>query len=88
LTKTPCIYSRFTPSTRATSTTISSPRASSTAARREPAEEFDGRAGIGAARVRIPDLRREEFKEAIAGAVPEAATTAGARSANRTSWLM
>ena len=38
------------------------------AARREPVEEFDGRARIGAARVRIPDLRLEEFKEAIGGA--------------------
>jgi hypothetical protein len=35
------------------------------AARRKPVEEFDGRARIGAPRVRIPDLRREEFKEAI-----------------------
>jgi hypothetical protein len=38
------------------------------AARRKPVEKFDGGARIGAARVRIPDLRREEFKEAIGGA--------------------
>ena len=39
------------------------------AARRKPVEEFDSRARIGAARVRIPDLRREEFKEAIGSAL-------------------
>src|SRR5271157_4486684 len=39
------------------------------AARRKPVEEFDSRARIGVARVRIPDLRREEFKEAIGSAL-------------------
>ena len=39
------------------------------AASREPVEEFDGGARIGAARVRIPDLRGEEFEEAIGGAL-------------------
>ena len=33
--------------------------------RLQPGEEFLRHARIGAARVRIPDLRREEFKEAI-----------------------
>ena len=35
------------------------------APRRQPVEEFDGGTRIGAARVRIPDLRGEEFKEAV-----------------------
>jgi hypothetical protein len=33
--------------------------------RLKPVEEFRRRAGIGAARVRVSDLRREEFEEAI-----------------------
>jgi hypothetical protein len=37
-------------------------------ARRKPVEEFFRRARIGAAGIRISDLRREEFKEAIGGA--------------------
>ena len=36
--------------------------------RGKPVEEFDGRARIGASRVRIPDLGGEEFKEAIGSA--------------------
>ena len=36
----------------------------SDALRRKPSEEFRRRARIGAARVRVPDLRGEEFKEA------------------------
>jgi hypothetical protein len=39
------------------------------AASREPVEEFFRRARIGAPRVRVPDLGREEFKEAIGGAL-------------------
>jgi hypothetical protein len=35
------------------------------ALRLKPIEEFRGRARIGSARVRVPDLRGEEFKEAI-----------------------
>jgi hypothetical protein len=34
------------------------------AARRKPVDEFPRSTRIGAPRVRIPDLRREEFKEA------------------------
>jgi hypothetical protein len=37
------------------------------AVRRKPVEEFFRRARIGAARVGIPDLRGEEFKEAVGG---------------------
>jgi hypothetical protein len=36
--------------------------------RLKPIEEFRRRARIGAARVRVPDLRGEEFEEAIGGA--------------------
>ena len=36
--------------------------------RRKPIEEFRRGARIGAARVRVPDLRGEEFEEAIRGA--------------------
>ncbi len=36
---------------------------------RKPVEEFDGCERIGAPRVRVPDLRREEFKKAIGGAL-------------------
>ena len=50
------------------------------AARLKPVEEFDGRAGIGAARVRIPDLRHEEFKEAWDARSLAAVTAAGMRS--------
>jgi hypothetical protein len=38
------------------------------AARRQPVEEFDRRARVGAARVRIAKIGGEEFKEAIGGA--------------------
>ncbi len=38
------------------------------ALRRKPIEEFRRRARVGAARVRVPDLRGEEFEEAIGGA--------------------
>ena len=38
------------------------------AARFKPVEEFRRRARVGAARVRVPDLRGEEFEEAIGGA--------------------
>ena len=38
------------------------------ALRLKPIEEFPRRARIGAARVRVPDLRGEEFEEAIGGA--------------------
>ena len=38
------------------------------ALRLKPIEEFRRRARIGAARVRVPDLRGEEFEEAIGGA--------------------
>ena len=41
------------------------------AARLKPVEEFDGSARIGAARVRVPDLRGEEFKEAIGCALAD-----------------
>jgi hypothetical protein len=37
------------------------------AARREPVEELDGRARIGAARVRVANVGGEEFEEAIGG---------------------
>ncbi len=39
------------------------------AMRPQPGEEFMRGAGRGAARMRIPDLRREEFKEAIGGGI-------------------
>ena len=39
------------------------------AMRRKPVEEFHRRARIGAARVRVADLRGEEFKEAIGRAL-------------------
>ncbi len=39
--------------------------ASRHALRRRPVEEFRRRARIGGARVRVPDLRGEEFEEAI-----------------------
>ena len=39
------------------------------AVRLEPIEEFRRRARIGAARVRVADLRGEEFEEAIGGAL-------------------
>ncbi len=38
------------------------------ALRLKPIEEFRRRARIGAARVRVPDLRGEEFEEAIGSA--------------------
>ena len=38
------------------------------ALRLKPIEEFHRGARIGAARVRVPDLRGEEFEEAIGGA--------------------
>ena len=38
------------------------------ALRLKPIEEFRRGARIGAARVRVPDLRGEEFEEAIGGA--------------------
>jgi hypothetical protein len=47
------------------------------AARRKPVEEFHGRARIGAARVRIPDLRGKKFKEAIGGALSGGDTSHG-----------
>ncbi len=39
--------------------------ASRHALRRRPVEEFGRRARTGAARVRVPDLRGEEFEEVI-----------------------
>ena len=39
------------------------------ALRLKPIEEFRRGARIGAARVRVPDLRGEEFEEAIGGAL-------------------
>jgi hypothetical protein len=47
------------------------------AARRKPVEEFHGRARIGAARVRIPDLRGKKLKEAIGGALSGGDTSHG-----------
>ena len=59
------------------------------ALRLKPVEELRRRARIGAARVRVPDLRREEFEEAIEARDPDAAMRAGALEAKAgTSWVM
>ena len=52
--------------------------------RREPVEEFDGGARIGAARVRIADLGGEEFKKAIGRALADGGDKdGGVRVGNR-----
>ena len=47
------------------------------AARLKPGEEFRRGARVGAARVRIPDLRGEEFEEAIGGLLAAAGDGSG-----------
>jgi hypothetical protein len=47
---------------------------------RAPGQEFIGRAGVGAARVRVADVGREEFEEAHAGALAGRGDEGGQRA--------
>jgi hypothetical protein len=46
----------------------------------KPIEEFPRRSRIGAARVRVPDLRREEFEKAIGSALTDGGDQRGSAS--------